>query len=238
VTSAPRTVLVTGASRGIGRAVATRAAAAGAQVALLARSAQTLEGLATELGGGAFAVPCDLTDADAISAAMATVQARCGGAPDVVVSNAGAFWLASVPEIEPAAFAELYLLTVTAPLLITRALLPAMLARGTGHFVQVGSIADRSVLPGNAAYAGAKHALRAQHEALRAELRGTGVRATLVSPGPTDTPLWDPLLASDRAAQLPPRTDMLRDTDVADAIWFAITRPPHVTIDELRLSRS
>jgi NADP-dependent 3-hydroxy acid dehydrogenase YdfG len=112
-----------------------------------------------------------------------------------------------------------------------------MRARGRGSIVTLGSIADRSVFPENGAYAASKYGLRALHEAMRAELRGSGVRATLVSPGPVDTPLWD-ALDPDTRPGFTPRAAMLTADDVADAIWFAASRPASVNIDELRLSRS
>jgi NADP-dependent 3-hydroxy acid dehydrogenase YdfG len=126
---------------------------------------------------------------------------------------------------------------LVAPFLLTRALLPAMRERGTGTIVTVGSIADRYVFPENGAYAASKFGLRALHEAMRQELRGSGVRATLVSPGPVDTSLWDPVNPDERPG-FTPRASMLSADDVADAIWYAMSRPAAVNIDELRLSRS
>jgi NADP-dependent 3-hydroxy acid dehydrogenase YdfG len=93
------------------------------------------------------------------------------------------------------------------------------------------------VFPSNALYAATKHAARAAAEALRAESRGTGLRTTLVSPAATDTPIWDPH-NPDAAEHLPNRDQMLRAEDVADAVLWAVTRPAHVDVDELRLSRS
>jgi NADP-dependent 3-hydroxy acid dehydrogenase YdfG len=112
-----------------------------------------------------------------------------------------------------------------------------MRSRGTGHIVTIGSVADRHVFPSNAVYAATKHAVRAVHETLRAETRGSGVRATLISPAATDTPIWDPY-DPDASAVLPSRAEMLRAEDVADAVLWAVTRPPHVDIEELRLARS
>jgi NADP-dependent 3-hydroxy acid dehydrogenase YdfG len=91
------------------------------------------------------------------------------------------------------------------------------------------------ILPGNGAYAASKFGARAMWEVLRAEVRGTGVRATLVSPGPTDTALWDPH-APDTREGFVPRHAMLRPEAVADAVRYAVTRAPEVTVDELRLS--
>ena len=101
----------------------------------------------------------------------------------------------------------------------------------------LGSIADRATFPENGAYAASKYGLRALHEVMRQELRGSGVRAVLVSPGPVDTPLWDPHNPDQRSG-FTPRAAMLSAADVADAIWFAMSRPASVNIDELRLSRS
>ena len=112
-----------------------------------------------------------------------------------------------------------------------------MRARGSGTVVTVGSIADRATFPENGAYAASKHGLRALHEVLRAELRGSGVRAVLVSPGPVDTPLWDAVDPDSREG-FTPRAAMLAAEAVADAILYVVTRPAGVNVDELRLSRS
>jgi NADP-dependent 3-hydroxy acid dehydrogenase YdfG len=103
--------------------------------------------------------------------------------------------------------------------------------------VTIGSIADRMAFPENAAYAASKFGARAMHEVMRAELRGTGIRTTLISPGPVDTPLWDPLSPESRPG-FTPRSAMLPADAVAEAIVFAVTRPASVNIDELRLSRA
>jgi NADP-dependent 3-hydroxy acid dehydrogenase YdfG len=178
-----------------------------------------------------------VTSADDVARVAVEITARFGGAPDMLVNNAGLFQLAAVDAMSPADFSTVVQTNLIAPFLLTRALLPAMRARGTGTIVTLGSIADRSVFPENGAYAASKFGLRALHEAMRMELRGSGVRATLVSPGPVDTPLWDPVDPDTRAG-FTPRSAMLTADDVADAIWFALSRPASVNIDELRLSRS
>ncbi|NUQ22038.1 MAG: SDR family NAD(P)-dependent oxidoreductase, partial [Gemmatimonadaceae bacterium] len=114
---------------------------------------------------------------------------------------------------------------------------PGMRAAGAGHVVTIGSIADRATFPENAAYAASKFGARALHQVMREELRGSGVRATLVSPGPVDTPLWDAVGPDDREG-FTPRARMLSADAVADAVLFALTRDASVNIDELRLSRS
>ena len=234
---AGRTALVTGASRGIGLAVARALASAGARVALMARTADALASAAAAIGREALAVPCDVRDGARVEAALADVRAAFGGAPDILVNNAGAFPLASVVATSPDDFAATLDANLVAPFRLVRALLPDMLARERGHVVTLGSIADRQAFPENGAYAASKFGLRGLHEVLRAELRGTGVRASLVSPGPVDTPIWDPIGPDDRPG-FTPRAQMLGADAVARAILFVVTAPDELNVDELRLSRT
>jgi NADP-dependent 3-hydroxy acid dehydrogenase YdfG len=233
-----RWAVVTGASRGIGADVARRLVAAGARVALVARGVEAMESLAAELGSGAVSpVACDLSDLSAIDRASRRITELAGGAPEIIVNNAGAFTVAPAHETSVDVFRRTLETNLVAPFAFVRAFLPAMLARGSGHLVTIGSIADRAVLPGNAAYAASKHGVRALHEVLRAELRGTGVRASLVSPGPVDTELWDEI-DPDNQPGFTPRAQMLTPMDVASAVQWVLTAPPAVNVDELRLSRS
>jgi NADP-dependent 3-hydroxy acid dehydrogenase YdfG len=124
-----------------------------------------------------------------------------------------------------------------APFRLVRAFLPAMRERGSGHIVTIGSIADRVAFPENASYAAGKFGLRGLHEVLRAEVAGSGVRATLVSPGPVDTALWDPIDPDNRPG-FSPRARMLRPEAVAAAVLYAVAQPRDVSVDELRLSHS
>lgn len=234
---AGRTALVTGASRGIGAAVARRLAADGARVALLARSEPALRALARELGAGAIAIPCDLRTPNAAAVVAEALREIGLEAPDIIVNNAGAFLIAPVHETTVDVFRETLELNLVGPFSLVRRFLPAMRARGSGHVVTIGSIADRATFPGNAAYAASKYGLRALHEVLRTELRGSGVRATLVSPGPVDTELWDPI-DPDHQPGFTPRASMLPAHAVAGAVHYAITAPEPVNVDELRLSRS
>lgn len=232
-----RTALVTGASRGIGAAVARRLAASGARVALLARSTDALRSLAHEIGGGAIVLACDVRDTVTLTHALDQLPDLIGGAPNVVVNNAGAFFIAQAQETSVEAFAETLAVNLTAPFAVVRALLPAMIRAGSGHVVTIGSIADRSTYPGNAAYAASKHGLRALHEVLRTELRSSGVRVSLVSPGPVNTDLWNSI-DPDNQAGFTPRAAMLAPEAVADAVHWVVTASPELNVDELRLSRS
>ncbi|HEX9084803.1 MAG TPA: SDR family NAD(P)-dependent oxidoreductase, partial [Gemmatimonadaceae bacterium] len=110
--------------------------------------------------------------------------------------------------------------------------------RNRGHIVTIGSIADRTIFTGNAAYSAAKFGLRALHEVMRAELRGTGVRTTLISPAATDTEIWNSVTVTDPVAHPHSKRPMLNPNDVVGAVIFALTQPDRVNVDELRLSHS
>jgi len=235
---AGRNALVTGASRGIGAATARVLAAAGARVALVARNEIALRALANEIGADAVVLPCDLTEIEATQRAAADAITALGDAPDILVSNAGIFELAPLAEMPDDVFERTMQTNLVAPFVLLRALLPRMRERGSGHVVTIGSIADRMVFPENGAYSAAKYGARAMHEVLRVETRGTGVRATLVSPGPVNTPLWDDVLSQGAGRQLPTREIMLDPAVVADAVLYVATRDAAVNIDELRLSHA
>lgn len=234
---AGRFAVITGASRGIGLATARLFAGAGARVVMLARGEDALRREAAPLGALAVPLACDLADRAAIERAVASIRDSLGAEPDVVVNNAGAFPLDAIEQTSTEQFAATLDVNLVGPFQLVRAFLPAMHGRGSGHLVTVGSIADRVTFPGNAAYAASKFGARALHQVLREETRGSGVRATLVSPGPVDTPLWDPHDPDSREG-FPPRSAMLEAAAVADAILYAVTRPQTVNIDELRLSRT
>jgi NAD(P)-dependent dehydrogenase (short-subunit alcohol dehydrogenase family) len=223
---AGRVALVTGASRGIGAAAALALHAAGARIVRVARSLSDTES-ASRLDARA-----DLTDPAQVDA-LASRVIGSWGAPDILVNNAGGFLLASLDRTTPEAFEGQLAANLRAPFLVARAFLPAMRARG-GHLITIGSIADHRAFPENAAYAAAKYGLRGLHEVLREEYRGTGVRCTLLSPGPTDTDLWDPVDPDNRPG-FTPRRAMLRPDDVAQAILWVATRPGHVDLESLRI---
>lgn len=230
-----RTALVTGASRGIGARVAHRLAGEGVRVWALGRSGEVLAAVAARTGGRA--VVADLSDEVALWEALDALQEELGGAPDLVVNAAGVFGLAPVASETVRSLDDHLAVNLRGAFLVTRALLPAMLARGDGLIVNVGSVAGRRAFPSNAAYSASKFGLRGFHEVLLEELRGTGVRATLLEPAATDTPLWDPL-DPDRNPDLPDRSAMLAPDDVAEAVLFVATRPPTVRIPLLQIEHA
>jgi NADP-dependent 3-hydroxy acid dehydrogenase YdfG len=232
---AGRTALVTGASRGIGLAVARSLAAAGARLTLLARDRRALDIPAQELGGRA--IVCDVADPTAVERAAGEIAEHTGGAPDILVNNAGLFALARVEDTTAAAFDAALEVNLAAPFRLVRAFLPAMRHRGHGDIVSIGSIADHTIFPENGAYSASKHGLRALHDVMRAELRGSGVRVMLVSPGPVDTSLWDAIDPDSREG-FTPRARMLSPNAVAAAVVYAVTQPPEVDVELIRLSHS
>src|SRR5262249_15186440 len=227
----------TGASRGIGLAIATALVADGFSVAMLARSEEDLRAQADILGERAHAIPCDVSDSDAMDKTVAHITAEFGGAPDVVVNNAGVFSLATVDATDPRDFHAALEVNLFAPFLLIHAFLPAMRERRSGHIVMIGSVADRDIFPENGAYSASKFGVRALNEVLRVELRGSGVRTTLVSPGCVDTSLWDQFNPDARDG-FTPRSEMLRPEGVADAVRYRVSRPSDLNIAQLRLSRA
>jgi NADP-dependent 3-hydroxy acid dehydrogenase YdfG len=218
---------VTGASRGIGLAVSDELRGAGAHVVRLARS------LNDASGDRLTDVQCDVTRPEDVDRAVGRVVGELG-VPDIVVNNAGIFMIKPLTETTPADFTATLATNLTGPDLVARALVPRMVERGRGHLVTIGSISDYIGFPGSTAYAASKFGLRGMHEVIRAETAKTGVRTTLISPGPVDTDIWDDVRPDEKPG-FTKRKDMMRVEDVAEAVLFAVTRPERVAITEIRL---
>jgi NADP-dependent 3-hydroxy acid dehydrogenase YdfG len=230
-----RVVVVTGASSGIGRAISAALVDAGAEVAMLARRFEPLAEAAHAVGGRAF--PCDVTDSESIESVSERIE-KFIGPVDIIVNNAGIFGPQPVVDISVSEFAKSISTNLVAPFAIVERFLPGMLKRGYGHLISIGSSADRNVFTNNGSYGPAKHGLRVLHETLRAELQGSGVRVTTISPSGTDTPIWDPIDLDANYGKYPPRSLMLRPEDVAQAVRWALQQPMSINIDEIRLSHA
>ena len=228
------TCLVTGASRGIGRASALALSDRGAQVVGMARSRDALENLERECGARPLVV--DLADDAGIWAAIDELAESELGSPDVVVNAAGVFGIESCSSTSVNSFDEHVRINLRAPFILTRAVLPKMLERKSGLVVNIGSIAGRKAFSGNGAYSASKYGVRGFHEVLLEEIRGTGVRASLIEPAATDTPLWDEI-NPDANPDLPNRVDMLTPDQVAQAVVFVATRPEGVSVPYLAVER-
>jgi NADP-dependent 3-hydroxy acid dehydrogenase YdfG len=213
--------LITGASSGIGAATARRAAEAGYRVVLAARSKDKLAGLAEELGGRerALAVPCDVTEWRDQEAMVAATLDAFGGI-DVAFANAGFGAKRGFREETPEVWREMVLTNVYGAALTVRATL-GPLEETKGHLLLTGSVAGRRALPGSL-YSSTKWAITAMGEAVRQEVDGSGIRVTLIEPGMVDTPFFENR----------PR-EALEADDIARAVMYAVSQPPHVDVNEI-----
>jgi NADP-dependent 3-hydroxy acid dehydrogenase YdfG len=232
-----RTAVVTGASRGIGAGIASALAAQGVRVVMLARNEAKLKEISSRLNGS-IPIVCNVSDPKSVEKAAKQITGEFRSAPDILVNNAGIFSVALVEETTAESFIELINTNLVGPFLLVCAFLGDMKKRRAGHVITIGSVADRTIFTGNAAYSAAKFGLRAVHEVLRAELRGTGVRTTLISPAATNTEIWKEITITDPAGKPHATRPMLEPHDVVSAVMFALAQPDTVNIDELRLSRS
>jgi NADP-dependent 3-hydroxy acid dehydrogenase YdfG len=226
-----KVALVTGAGRGIGRAIAVAFAAEGAAVVLVARSRADLASVAAEIrerNGRALAVPTDVTQDGAVEAVIEQTLTDLGRI-DVLVTSAGTAAFGAVADSKPADWDTMLALNLRAVMVCCRAVLPAMLRQRSGTILNVGSIASKRALPGSAVYTATKTAVDAFSRVLAEELRPHGVRVGVLVAGAVDTPLWDSMGAS------PPREKMLRPEDVARAAVLMATLPPHAALEELTL---
>ena len=226
-----RVALVTGAGRGIGRAIALAFAAEGAAVALAARSRADLAevaGAIRERDGRALAVPTDVTQDGAVEALVEQTLAELGRL-DVLVTGAGTAAFAALADSKPGDWDAMLALNLRAVMVCCRAALPAMMRQHSGTILNITSIATRRALPGSAVYTATKMAIVGFSRVLAEELRPHGVRVGVLAPGAVDTPLWDTVGVS------PPREKMLRPEDVARAAVLMAALPPHASLEELTL---
>lgn len=230
------TVLVTGATRGIGRSVCVRLRERDARVIAVARSEDRLRAVADEFG--AEPIPADVSRTESVHRlAERAAELLDGQPPDAVINAAGAFDLAPIAATSTSSFDRQIATNLRGPFLMMRAFLPGMLERGSGHFITLGSISGRTAFPHNGAYSASKFGVRGLHAVLAEEVRGTGVRATLIEPSATDTAIWDEV-DREQNPGLPPKEAMLPPESVADAVVYALSRPTHTNVGNLILGRS
>src|SRR3954469_9553277 len=219
-----RVLVITGASTGIGAATARAAAAEGFSLVLAARSKDKLDALVGELGelgeDRAIAVPTDVTAWEDNERLIAAASERFGRV-DVVFANAGfgatRGWLKETPEH----WRDMVLTNVLGAAYTLRAAIPAV-TETKGHLLGTGSVAGRRVMPGSL-YSCTKWAVTAMGEAVRADLNDTGVRVTVVEPGMVDTPFFDNGAGP----------GALKPEDIARAVMYAVSQPPHVDVNEI-----
>ena len=233
-----RVALVTGASSGFGEAVALGLARGGAKVALAARREDRLQALAkkiTDAGGQALAVVADFTDEAQAQRAVRETEAAFGRL-DILINNAGVMYLEPVATADLARWRSMIELNLLGLIAATQAALPGMTARKDGHIVNIASTAGHISNPLAAAYSATKFGVIGFSESLRKEVHKDGIRVTVVSPGMAATELRDHIAVE--AVQTAVNTAaaamrQLTAEDVADAILYAVSRPAHVTINEI-----
>jgi NADP-dependent 3-hydroxy acid dehydrogenase YdfG len=231
-----RVAVITGASSGIGAETARALAAAGLRVALLARRADRLAELQSELGDRAIAIEADVTDRDSLVAAAERVQAELGGA-DVLINNAGVMLLGPFSAELRDDYRRMVETNLLGAITATEVFLEQLLDTGEdgwGDLINISSVAGRRARPGNAVYAATKWGMGGWAEALRQELQ-PAVRVTLVEPGAVATELTDHITHAETKAATQEYVKDLAITaqDIAEVVAFAVTRPRRMTLNEI-----
>lgn len=229
-----KVALITGASKGIGRATAQRLAEDGAHTVVGATGLDLLETLRKELE--ALGVQClaERCDVALLSDCEDLVQKSLNrfGKIDILVNNAGVGFSGKIVDSDPKKVEQMLKVNVLGVYYMTRSVLSFMIERGEGDIVNLGSVAALKYSPNFAIYSATKFAVRAFSEALRNEVQGHGIRVTLIHPGMTKTPFFESFTRGGLPLPLD-RADILKPEDIADAIHFALTRPEGVSLNEL-----
>lgn len=228
---AGQVAVVTGAGRGIGRAIAGALGREGAAVALAARSGPELDGVVREIeqaGGRALAVPTDVRQEAAVEALVRRALAEWRQV-DVLVNAAGVATFAPVTDSKLDDWDQMLAVNLRGAVLCCRAVLPGMVGRHRGTIINVGSVVTSRSLAGSAAYTASKYGLLGFSRVLAEEMRPHGVRVGVLTAGATDTPLWDAMPAA------PARDRMLRADQVAEAALLMAGLGPNASLEEVTL---
>ena len=224
-----KVAVVTGASKGIGKAIASAFASAGAKVVLVARTRETLEQVASDLKAGgaeAIAVPTDVTDVDAVRRLIEQTLDVYQGV-DILVNNAGIGHFGPVVDFAPDDWDAVLNSNLKAVYLCAKYALPPMLARGSGQIINVLSIAAKVAFEASSAYCAAKAGALALTKVLAAEVRQHGIRVTAVLPGSVHTPFWDDV------AEHPDFEQMLKPEHVAGTVIAVCKQPLGMVTEEI-----
>lgn len=216
-----KVAVVTGAGRGIGKAVALSLAKSGCRVVLSARTPAQLEEVqrAIEQGGGTAAiVPADLTRDEALDA-LAAESRRCFGTVDILINNAGWGKRSPVVKINVEDLDQTVRLNLRTPILLAKLLLPDMIAKKEGAVINIGSVSGKTGEANGAAYSATKFGLIGFTQSLYDEVREHGIKVAVILPGFVDTPLIPPNRQLDRSK-------MIRPADVAQTVHYVLTAPP------------
>lgn len=223
-------VAITGASSGIGLEAARRFASAGCRVVLMARASERLSAALEAVKQNqpdAIAVPVDVTDEVSVRQAFAEVEARFG-APDILVNNAGTGFATDLATCSLEDFRRIFDTNVTGVFLCTRAVLPRMIERKSGHVINVSSVVGKVANPNAPLYCASKHALNGYNSGLQQQVAAHGIRVSAVSPSAVDTAYW-----GNRPVD---RSKFLKPQEVAEAIFFIASQPDGVLIKDIDLT--
>jgi len=225
---------VTGATSGIGRATALLLAKEGYNLIICGRRAERLETLSAEVDVDTLALSFDVRDRKSVEEAINSIPEKWKSI-DVLINNAGnAHGLSKIQDGDVDDWDAMIDINVKGLLYVTKALLPRMVARGSGHIVNLGSIAGKEAYPGGNVYCASKHAVDAINNGMRMDLNGTGVKVSQVCPGLVETEFSMVRFKgdADRSKTVYEGFDALTPNDVADLIRFIVTRPAHVNISD------
>ena len=228
---AGKVVIVTGASSGIGAATARTLARVGCKLTLAARSADKLCALAQELGPESLDVPTDVTVGSDVAHMAARTLERFGRI-DVLFANAGIYVPGQISEGDPDAWAELININVTGVLRCVHAVLPSMMAQRSGDILMTSSISGVIDIPWEPVYSASKHAVQGLAHTLRRQLAPSGIRVGAICPGRVANELWGQIDGAEIERRVQEHS-YLRSEDVAQAVVFILSQPPHVCIRDL-----
>jgi 3-oxoacyl-[acyl-carrier protein] reductase len=223
--------IITGASSGIGRALALALSKAGVHVSLAARSKQNLEIVAHDLtagGGQVLTIPTDVGSEAQVETLVARTHAQFGRL-DILITSAGGASFGPITESRTEDWDAMININLRGTYLCCKHALKVMIPQGRGHILNVLSIASQTILPGSAGYTASKFGALGLTKVIAAEVRSLGIKVTAVIPGAVDTPLWE------RSGSTLDRSKMLSPADVAEAMLHIIAQPPTIHTDEIVL---
>jgi NADP-dependent 3-hydroxy acid dehydrogenase YdfG len=228
-----KVVVITGASSGLGEATARLLAARGAKLVIAARRKDRLDALAKKLGGDTLAVETDVADRAAVQA-LANAAIERFGQVDVMLNNAGLMPLSALEKLQVDDWERMVDVNIKGVLYGIAAVLPGMIARKSGHIINVSSVAGHKVRATSAVYSATKHAVRALSDGLRQEMTPHGIRVTIISPGAVATELGDTITDESARANIGRVMSIAVPADsFARAVAYAIEQPDDLGINEI-----